>query len=148
MGFDICMWMKACYILTFIGERYGVWVGRYDERESKNVASLKSLMEEEFDDVQGLFLIVSTTYSTYSERLTPTPIVEALIASARSIYPIGIGARVEWRKEFTPAQATQVMDLIEGRWEELIGEMTLKITYPALEGHKWKITTGLDPKKY
>ncbi|KAH0754874.1 hypothetical protein KY290_025144 [Solanum tuberosum] len=38
------------------------------------------------------------------------------------------------------------MDLIEGRWEEWIGEMPLKITYPALEGHEWRIVTGFDPK--
>lgn len=46
----------------------------------------------------------------------------------------------------TPAQATAVMDLIEERWEEWIGEMPLKITYPALEGHEWRIVTGFDPK--
>ncbi|KAG5621680.1 hypothetical protein H5410_006898 [Solanum commersonii] len=46
----------------------------------------------------------------------------------------------------TPSQATTVMDLIEGRWEEWIGEMPLKITYPTLEGHEWRIVTGFDPK--
>ncbi|KAL6575616.1 Alkaline/neutral invertase cinv2 [Orobanche hederae] len=46
----------------------------------------------------------------------------------------------------TPSQATAIMDLIEERWEELIGEMPLKIVYPALEGHEWKIVTGCDPK--
>ncbi|KAI7993494.1 Cytosolic invertase 1 [Camellia lanceoleosa] len=46
----------------------------------------------------------------------------------------------------TPAQATAIMDLIEERWEGLIGEMPLKITYPALEGHLWRIVTGCDPK--
>ncbi|XP_052193803.1 probable alkaline/neutral invertase F [Diospyros lotus] len=46
----------------------------------------------------------------------------------------------------TPAQATAIMDLIEERWEDLIGEMPLKITYPALEGHQWRIVTGCDPK--
>ncbi|KAL7176310.1 hypothetical protein ACSBR2_029787 [Camellia fascicularis] len=46
----------------------------------------------------------------------------------------------------TPAQATAIMDLIEERWEDLIGEMRLKITYPALEGHQWRIVTGCDPK--
>lgn len=39
------------------------------------------------------------------------------------------------------------MDLIEERWEEWIGGMPLKITYPALEGHEWRIVTGFDPKK-
>ncbi|KAG8391960.1 hypothetical protein BUALT_Bualt01G0241600 [Buddleja alternifolia] len=46
----------------------------------------------------------------------------------------------------TPAQATAIMDLIEERWEDLIGEMPLKIVYPALEGHEWSIVTGCDPK--
>ncbi|XP_073152460.1 probable alkaline/neutral invertase F [Henckelia pumila] len=46
----------------------------------------------------------------------------------------------------TPEQATAIMDLIEERWEELIGEMPLKIAYPALEGHEWRIVTGCDPK--
>ncbi|XP_027109608.1 probable alkaline/neutral invertase F [Coffea eugenioides] len=46
----------------------------------------------------------------------------------------------------TPAQATAIMDLIEERWSELIGDMPLKISYPALEGHQWKIVTGCDPK--
>ena len=34
----------------------------------------------------------------------------------------------------TLAQATMIMELVEERWEDLIGEMTIKITYPALEG--------------
>ncbi|KAH0781510.1 hypothetical protein KY290_001108 [Solanum tuberosum] len=38
------------------------------------------------------------------------------------------------------------MDLIKGRWEEWIKEMPLKISYPSLEGHEWKIVTGFDPK--
>ncbi|KAG5570305.1 hypothetical protein H5410_060071 [Solanum commersonii] len=46
----------------------------------------------------------------------------------------------------TPAQETTIMNLIEGRWEEWIGEIPLKITYPALEGHEWRIITGFDPK--
>ncbi|KAL3622277.1 Alkaline/neutral invertase cinv2 [Castilleja foliolosa] len=46
----------------------------------------------------------------------------------------------------TPSQATAIMDLIEERWDVLIGEMPLKIAYPALEGHEWKTVTGCDPK--
>ncbi|CAB4300676.1 unnamed protein product [Prunus armeniaca] len=46
----------------------------------------------------------------------------------------------------TPEQATAIMDLIEERWEDLIGEMPLKIVYPALEGHEWRTVTGFDPK--
>ncbi|KAI3917286.1 hypothetical protein MKX01_000063 [Papaver californicum] len=46
----------------------------------------------------------------------------------------------------TPEQSSAIMDLIEARWEELVGEMPLKITYPALENHEWRIMTGCDPK--
>ncbi|KAE8654044.1 putative alkaline/neutral invertase B [Hibiscus syriacus] len=46
----------------------------------------------------------------------------------------------------TPEQASAIMDLIESRWEELVGEMPLKISYPALESHEWRIVTGCDPK--
>ncbi len=46
----------------------------------------------------------------------------------------------------TPDQATAIMDLFEERWPELIGDMPLKVTYPALEGHDWRIVTGCDPK--
>lgn len=46
----------------------------------------------------------------------------------------------------TPEQSSAIMDLIEARWDELMGEMPLKISYPALENHDWKIVTGYDPK--
>ncbi|KAK7847752.1 putative alkaline/neutral invertase b [Quercus suber] len=46
----------------------------------------------------------------------------------------------------TPEQSTAIMDLIESRWEELVGEMPLKVCYPALESHDWRIVTGSDPK--
>ena len=46
----------------------------------------------------------------------------------------------------TPEQSMRIMDLIEERWEDLVGEMPLKVTYPALEGHEWRIVTGCDPK--
>ncbi|XP_022858169.1 probable alkaline/neutral invertase D [Olea europaea var. sylvestris] len=46
----------------------------------------------------------------------------------------------------TPEQASAIMDLIEERWEELVGEMPLKICYPAIESHEWRIVTGCDPK--
>ncbi|CAK7346195.1 unnamed protein product [Dovyalis caffra] len=49
-------------------------------------------------------------------------------------------------KEFVERQASAIMDLIESRWEELVGEMPLKICYPALESHEWRIVTGCDPK--
>ncbi|KAL2455059.1 Alkaline/neutral invertase [Forsythia ovata] len=43
----------------------------------------------------------------------------------------------------TPEQASAIMDLIESRWEELVGEMPLKICYPAMESHEWRIVTVL-----
>ncbi|KAE8682237.1 putative alkaline/neutral invertase B [Hibiscus syriacus] len=46
----------------------------------------------------------------------------------------------------TPEQSMAIMDLIESRWDELVGEMPLKITYPAIESHEWRIVTGCDPK--
>ncbi|RWR85949.1 putative alkaline/neutral invertase B isoform X1 [Cinnamomum micranthum f. kanehirae] len=46
----------------------------------------------------------------------------------------------------TPEQSAAIMDLIEERWEELVGEMPLKVTYPAIESHEWRIVTGCDPK--
>ncbi|XP_022989039.1 probable alkaline/neutral invertase B isoform X1 [Cucurbita maxima] len=46
----------------------------------------------------------------------------------------------------TPEQSTAIMDLIESRWEELVGEMPLKVCYPAIESHEWRIITGCDPK--
>ncbi|MCO5550693.1 hypothetical protein L7F22_004183 [Adiantum nelumboides] len=46
----------------------------------------------------------------------------------------------------TPEQEEGIMDLLEERWSDLIGEMPLKIAYPALEGHEWRIVTGCDPK--
>ncbi|KAK8579855.1 hypothetical protein V6N13_143020 [Hibiscus sabdariffa] len=46
----------------------------------------------------------------------------------------------------TPEQSMAIMDLIEARWDELVGEMPLKIAYPAIESHEWRIITGCDPK--
>lgn len=46
----------------------------------------------------------------------------------------------------TSEQSTAIMDLIEERWEELVGEMPLKVCYPAIESHEWRIVTGCDPK--
>ncbi|GAA0160078.1 hypothetical protein LIER_16715 [Lithospermum erythrorhizon] len=46
----------------------------------------------------------------------------------------------------TPEQASAIMDLIESRWQELVGEMPLKVCYPAMESHEWRILTGCDPK--
>lgn len=46
----------------------------------------------------------------------------------------------------TLEQEAAIMDLIEERWQDLVGDMPLKIAYPALENHEWRIVTGCDPK--
>eukprot|EP00850_Spirogloea_muscicola_P016224 SM000130S27111 [mRNA] locus=s130:266742:270274:- [translate_table: standard] len=46
----------------------------------------------------------------------------------------------------TADQADAIMDLIEERWDEIVGEMPIKVAYPALEAHEWRIVTGCDPK--
>ncbi|KFK37997.1 hypothetical protein AALP_AA3G056600 [Arabis alpina] len=46
----------------------------------------------------------------------------------------------------TPRQNQAILNLIEERWDDLIGHMPLKICYPALESAEWHIITGSDPK--
>ena len=46
----------------------------------------------------------------------------------------------------TPEETTAIMDLFELHWDKLMGEMPLKIVYPALAGEEWMLQTGSDPK--
>ncbi|GFP80369.1 alkaline/neutral invertase a mitochondrial [Phtheirospermum japonicum] len=46
----------------------------------------------------------------------------------------------------TPKQNEAILNLIEAKWDDLIGQMPLKICYPALESEDWRIITGSDPK--
>ncbi|KAI3822783.1 hypothetical protein L1987_10381 [Smallanthus sonchifolius] len=46
----------------------------------------------------------------------------------------------------TNDQSHAILDLYEAKWEDLVGDMPLKICYPALEGQEWRIITGSDPK--
>ncbi|MEB3831717.1 glycoside hydrolase 100 family protein [Phormidium sp. CCY1219] len=46
----------------------------------------------------------------------------------------------------TEKQAQELMNLIEDRWEDLIGTMPMKICFPALKGRDWEMLTGCDPK--
>ncbi|MDH5325865.1 MAG: glycoside hydrolase 100 family protein [Gammaproteobacteria bacterium] len=46
----------------------------------------------------------------------------------------------------TDEQSVQLMDLYRHRWDDLVGQMPLKILYPAVSGEKWAYTTGSDPK--
>ncbi len=43
-------------------------------------------------------------------------------------------------------QSEAIMDLMEQRWDDLIGSMPVKLCFPALEGRDWKTVTGADPK--
>lgn len=43
-------------------------------------------------------------------------------------------------------ESQSIMDLIEQRWQDLIGYMPMKICFPAVEDLEWKILTGCDPK--
>ncbi|MGB3692615.1 MAG: glycoside hydrolase 100 family protein [Spirulinaceae cyanobacterium] len=43
-------------------------------------------------------------------------------------------------------QSQEIMDLIEQRWDDLVGRMPMKVCFPAVEGLEWKIITGSDPK--
>lgn len=43
-------------------------------------------------------------------------------------------------------ESQAIMDLIAYRWDDLIGNMPMKICFPAVEGLEWRILTGCDPK--
>ena len=44
------------------------------------------------------------------------------------------------------AESQSIMNLIEQRWQDLVGNMPMKICFPALEGQEWQIVTGADLK--
>ncbi|KAE8076478.1 hypothetical protein FH972_015125 [Carpinus fangiana] len=46
----------------------------------------------------------------------------------------------------TPKQNTAILNLIEAKWDDIVGRMPLKIGYPAVENEEWRIITGSDPK--
>ncbi len=46
----------------------------------------------------------------------------------------------------TDDQARNIMHLYESRWDELVGEMPVKICFPAVTGQGWQLMTGSDPK--
>jgi Alkaline and neutral invertase len=43
-------------------------------------------------------------------------------------------------------QSHKILNLIELRWNDLVGQMPMKLCYPALEDADWRIVTGADPK--
>jgi glycogen debranching enzyme len=46
----------------------------------------------------------------------------------------------------TEAQTAALMQLIAQRYDDLIGQVPLKLCFPALEGQDWRLLTGCDPK--
>lgn len=46
----------------------------------------------------------------------------------------------------TEEEAQRIMKLYETRWDDLAGEMPVKICYPAVSGDEWQFLTGSDPK--
>ncbi|CAH9080179.1 unnamed protein product [Cuscuta epithymum] len=46
----------------------------------------------------------------------------------------------------TPKQNAAILNLMDAKWDDLAGQMPLKICYPALESEEWRIITGCDPK--
>jgi len=44
------------------------------------------------------------------------------------------------------AEAQAIMSLYQHHWRSLVGEVPLKIVYPAVEGSEWQFMTGSDPK--
>lgn len=46
----------------------------------------------------------------------------------------------------TPKQNEAILNLIEAKWDDIVGHMPLKICYPAVENEEWRIITGSDPK--
>ncbi len=46
----------------------------------------------------------------------------------------------------TKKQSQAIMNVIEQKWEDLIGYMPMKICFPALKNRDWEVLTGCDPK--
>ncbi|CAM8914716.1 unnamed protein product [Rhodiola kirilowii] len=46
----------------------------------------------------------------------------------------------------TPKQNEAILNLMEEKWDDLVGQMPLKICYPAFDRERWRIITGSDPK--
>jgi Alkaline and neutral invertase len=43
-------------------------------------------------------------------------------------------------------QSQKIINLIEQHWQDLVGQMPMKLCFPALVGQDWKTLTGSDPK--
>ena len=45
-----------------------------------------------------------------------------------------------------PEQSQDIMNLIARKWSDLVGDMPMKVCFPAMEGKEWEMVTGCDPK--
>lgn len=43
-------------------------------------------------------------------------------------------------------QSKLIVDVFGQRWDDLVGDMPVKICYPAMKGMEWQLNTGSDPK--
>ena len=43
-------------------------------------------------------------------------------------------------------QSQDIMNLIARKWSDLVGDMPMKVCFPAMEGKEWEMVTGCDPK--
>ncbi|MEN9567390.1 MAG: hypothetical protein RLZZ69_2586 [Cyanobacteriota bacterium] len=46
----------------------------------------------------------------------------------------------------TEGQSSDILNLIEHRWSDLVSQMPIKLCYPAISGLEWRLVTGCDPK--
>ena len=46
----------------------------------------------------------------------------------------------------SPGESQGIMNLYQRHWSLLVGEMPVKIVFPAMSGEKWQFSTGSDPK--
>jgi hypothetical protein len=46
----------------------------------------------------------------------------------------------------TERQSQAIMNLIEEKWDDLVGDMPMKICFPAVKNEEYRILTGCDPK--
>jgi len=119
--------------------------------DSKRLNEIHRFRSEEFgEDVANLLNIYPETIPDWMDGWLPAE-------SGYLIGNLGVG-RMDFRVFafgnmlsimfglVTDEQAEQIMNLYEGRWTELVGNMPLKIVYPAVDGDKWRYTTGSDPK--
>jgi len=48
----------------------------------------------------------------------------------------------------TEDQSAMLFRLYDDRWQDLAGDVPLRIVYPAVEGDRWRVLTGSDPKNW